>query len=109
MHCVREACGPEKLVLETSISDPCKRERKVTTRPAVCLARVRIFAVLNPGDRGVWPENLGSLLREEGTGGSLAAGVWARWTRCQASQEGGQLRPVGFLCVAVLFQATRVT
>lgn len=64
-----------------------KNEKLLRSLPFAC--RVHIFAVLNSAnDSGVWPKSLSSLLREEGAGGSLVAGVWASRTRCQDSQEG---------------------
>lgn len=41
--------------------------------PAVCLA----FSWFCFEDTGFWPENPGGLIRQEGAGGSLVAGVWA--------------------------------
>lgn len=56
------------------------------TRPTVCLAGFT-FSRFESSDFGVWPKRLGSLLREEGAGGSLVAGVWAPGA-CRAPQEG---------------------
>lgn len=63
-------CGPEKLVLETSISYPCKRERKVNYAPCRLPSRVRIFAVLNRGTAGFGPRALAVCCERRALGGA---------------------------------------
>lgn len=75
-----------------------KRERRRSYyAPYRLLSRVHIFAVLNPAAVEFWPQSLSSLLREEGAGGSLVAGVWAPWAGLSSPAGGDSWGQEGFL------------
>lgn len=67
VRCVREAvdCGPEKLVLETGISNPCKNYA-----PCRLLSRVRIFAVLSRGTMEFGPRAVAVCCERRALGGA---------------------------------------